>query len=54
MADLKTVYAAVDEKAALYQLDVFDEKWSGKYPKIALTWRTNWANIFISMKMHCL
>lgn len=45
MADLKTVYAAVDEETALYQLDVFEERWSGKYPKIALSWRTNWAKL---------
>lgn len=45
MADLKTVYAAVDEETALYQLDVFEEKWSSKYPKIALSWRTNWVNL---------
>lgn len=45
MADLKTVYAAVDEQTALYQLDVFDEKWNGKYPNIALSWRANWANL---------
>jgi transposase-like protein len=37
MADLKAVYAAVDEQTALYQLDAFDEKWSAKYPKIALS-----------------
>lgn len=45
MADLKKVYAAVDEQTALYQLDAFGEKWGGKYPKIALSWRTNWANL---------
>ena len=45
MADLKKVYAAVDEQTALYQLDAFDEKWGGKYPKIALSWRANWPNL---------
>lgn len=45
MADLKKVYAAVDEQTAQYQLDVFEEKWGGKYPKIALSWRSNWANL---------
>ncbi len=45
MADLKKVYAAVDEPTAMYQLDVFDEKWGVKYPKIALSWRSNWANL---------
>ena len=45
MADLKKVYAAVDEQTALYELDAFDEKWSGKYPKVAQSWRANWANL---------
>lgn len=45
MADLKKVYAAIDEQTALYELDSFDEKWSKKYPKIAASWRTNWPNL---------
>lgn len=45
MADLKLVYAAIDEQTALDHLAAFDEKWSGKYPKIALSWRANWANL---------
>ena len=36
MADLKKVYAAVDEQTVLAELDNFDEKWSSKYPKIAM------------------
>ena len=34
MADLKAVYAAVDEPAALDALDTFAEHWDKKYPKI--------------------
>ena len=45
MVDLKTVYCAADEPAALDSLEDFDAKWSPKYPKIALSWRTNWANL---------
>jgi transposase-like protein len=45
MADLKAVYGAPDEQAAAFQLEVFDEKWSGKYPKIAVSWRNNWVNL---------
>ena len=45
MVDLKKVYAAIDEQTALYELENFDEKWSGKYPKIAVSWKTNWANL---------
>lgn len=33
MADLKAVYAAVDETAALDALDTFSEHWDKKYPK---------------------
>ena len=45
MADLKKVYAAVDEQTALAELDSFDKKWGFKYPKIAISWRSNWANL---------
>ena len=45
MADLKQVYGAVDEQTALYELEQFEEKWQGKYPKIAQSWRSNWANL---------
>ena len=45
MADLKRVYAAPTEEIALGELDSFDEKWSGKYPKIAKSWKDNWANL---------
>lgn len=45
MADLKLVYAAVDEQTALYELDQFEEKWQSKYPKIAQSWQRNWANL---------
>ena len=45
MADLKAVYAAVDEQAALNALDTFGERWDKKYPKIAQSWRANWANL---------
>jgi transposase-like protein len=45
MADLKRVYAAVDEATALAELDRFDEIWGKKYPKIAQSWRANWAGL---------
>ena len=45
MADLKAVYSAVDEETALYQLNVFSEKWDKKYPKISQSWRSNWPNL---------
>jgi putative transposase len=45
MADLKAVYAAVDEASAIEALEVFASRWDKKYPKISLSWRENWANL---------
>ena len=45
MADLKAVYAAVDEPTALEALDVFAERWDKKYPKISASWQDNWPNL---------
>ena len=45
MADLKRVYAAVDEPSALDALEDFAGKWDKKYPKISKSWRDNWANL---------
>ena len=45
MADLKRVYAAVDEPSALDALKDFAGKWDKKYPKISKSWRDNWANL---------
>ena len=45
MADLRSVYAAVDEPAALDALDAFSTRWDTKYPKISRSWRENWANL---------
>ena len=45
MADLKAVYAAVDENAALNALEVFSERWDKKYPKISISWKDNWSNL---------
>lgn len=45
MADLKAVYAAVDEDAALNVLEVFSERWDKKYPKISISWKNNWPNL---------
>lgn len=45
MADLKAVYAAVDEDSALEALDAFAERWDKKYPKISASWRANWPNL---------
>ena len=45
MADLKRVYAAVDEEMALYELDEFAKKWDSKYPKISRAWQSHWPEL---------
>ena len=43
--DLKQIYQAVTEEAALLALDSFAEKWDKKYPLISRSWHTHWANL---------
>ena len=45
MADLKMVYAAPDEAAALEELESFGKKWNSKYPKIYKSWSEHWATL---------
>lgn len=45
IADLKRVYAAPTEDTALNELELFRDKWDGKYPKIYKSWYDNWANL---------
>ena len=45
MADLKKVYAAVDEETALYELEQFAAKWDSKYPKISASWKAHWSEL---------
>ena len=45
MADLKKVYAAVDEPSAEEALETFSARWDKKYPKISASWRENWPNL---------
>ena len=45
MADLKKVYAAVDEPSADEALEAFSAQWDKKYPKISASWRENWPNL---------
>jgi transposase-like protein len=42
MHDLKLIYKATTEDAALYELDVLDEKWSKKYINAVKSWQNNW------------
>ena len=45
MADLKAVYGAPTEEAALSALEGFGERWNGKYPKIYKSWSEHWATL---------
>lgn len=45
LADLKPVYTATTEAAALEALDTFDSAWGSKYPLIIKSWRANWAEL---------
>ncbi len=45
MSDLKPIYTAVTEDETLFALELFGEKWNGKYPLIAKSWNANWQRI---------
>ena len=40
--DLKAVYTAVSEEAALSALSSFETTWGGRYPLIGKSWRDRW------------
>lgn len=44
-ADMKPIYKATTEEAALVELDRFEEIWGSKYPLIIRSWRNNWAEL---------
>jgi putative transposase len=44
-ADLKPIYKAATEEAALLELDQFEETWGTKYPLIIRSWRSNWEEL---------
>ena len=45
LADMKTIYKAKDEQAALEALDAFAAKWEQRYPKVVESWRNNWTRL---------
>jgi putative transposase len=45
IADLRRVYAAATEDAALAVLDDFEAKWKDRYPVVGQTWRANWERV---------
>jgi len=44
-ADLKPIYKASTEEAALLALDALEEKWGKKYAIAIKSWRVNWAEL---------
>lgn len=50
MNDLKAVYKAPSEESALLNLEIFDENWGKKYPKIAISWKANWTKLSTYLK----
>ena len=45
IADLRRVYAAETDEAALAALVEFEKKWGERYPMVAQTWRSNWERV---------
>jgi transposase-like protein len=45
MADLKLVYRAAGEPAAVDELENLKEKWNKKYPMVISSWQTNWTKL---------
>lgn len=43
--DLRAIYQAMTEEAALQALDDFAKKWDEKYPQISKSWRAHWHNL---------
>ena len=44
-ADLKAIYQAATEQAALAELEAFATTWDEKYPMISKSWRSHWDNL---------
>jgi len=44
-ADLRAIYTAATAEAAEQALEAFEDKWQGRFPSIAKSWRNNWTNI---------
>jgi len=44
-SDLKVIYRAATAEEVAPHLVAFAEKWNGRYPSIAKSWRANWAGV---------
>lgn len=53
-ADLRKVYTAATEDQARMALDVFGQKWDGKYKEIRPKWEATWSELmaFMNFKKH--
>ena len=45
IADLRKVYSADTEEAALAALTEFERRWNERYPMVAQAWRANWERV---------
>ena len=45
ISDLKKIYGAVSEDAALFALEEFRDNWDKKYPQITKMWQDNWLHL---------
>lgn len=43
--DLKAIYCAANEEAALRELETFEKKWDAHYPTVGQIWRRHWVGI---------
>ena len=50
MKDLKKVYGAATEEAALMELENLESVWGKKYPLPVKTWKQNWSNVSTFLK----
>lgn len=46
-ADLKPIYKAANEQAAMVAMDEFEAKWGEKYPHAVRSWRANWTELTV-------
>jgi putative transposase len=45
VAELRTIYGADTQDAALVALDAFDQRWGAKYPAVSRLWRSRWPEV---------
>ena len=50
VCDMKAIYTAPTEEAALSALEAFQSKWDSQYPQIAKSWCANWDNLALFLQ----